>query len=177
MRLKCHYHAYLSCKKQLEQIRKGFYEVIPLSWIKFFAVDELESFMCGLSTIDLADWKANTETRGFSNYVKSLTLHRFWQIMGTYDQVQLGRILQFCTGTSRLPLGGFSELESQRGQKAKFCIQKVNFDASKGHSGNLPKAHTCFNRLDLPRYPDYESMKRAMDFIADNDILGFGMEE
>ena len=41
----------------------------------------------------------------------------------------------------------------------------------------MPKAHTCFNRLDLPRYPDYESMKRAMDFIADNDILGFGMEE
>jgi len=71
--------------------------------------------MCGLQTIDLEDWKAHTELRGFSSYIKSLTLYRFWQIMETYDQEQLGRILQFCTGTSRLPLGGFSELESQRG--------------------------------------------------------------
>lgn len=115
IRLKSHYHAYKAVQKQMEAIRNGFYEVIPLSWVRFFLVEELESFMCGLSTIDLKDWKANTETRGFSNIVKSLTLHRFWQIMATYNQEQLGRILQFCTGTSRLPLGGFSELESQRG--------------------------------------------------------------
>lgn len=42
---------------------------------------------------------------------------------------------------------------------------------------NLPRAHTCFNRLDLPRYPTYERMKTALDFIAHNEILGFGMEE
>ena len=64
-----------------------------MAWVKFFAVDELESFMCGLSNIDLSDWRSNTEIRGFSNIIKSLTLYRFWQIMATYDQVQLGRIL------------------------------------------------------------------------------------
>lgn len=48
VQLKCHYHAYLACKRQLEKIREGFYEVIPLSWIRFFDVDELETFMCGL---------------------------------------------------------------------------------------------------------------------------------
>ena len=42
---------------------------------------------------------------------------------------------------------------------------------------NLPRAHTCFNRLDLPRYPKYDYMKTAMDFIAHTDIVGFGMEE
>jgi len=42
---------------------------------------------------------------------------------------------------------------------------------------NLPKAHTCFNRLDLPRYPSYEDLKQALDFIAKNDIVGFGLEE
>jgi len=68
-------------------MRKGFYELVPLDWIKFFTVDELESFMCGLQTIDIHDWKAHTETRGFNNYVKSLTMHRFWQIMATYSQV------------------------------------------------------------------------------------------
>ena len=47
-RLKCHYAAYTSTKSQLEQIRRGFYELIPLDWFKFFSVGELESFMCGL---------------------------------------------------------------------------------------------------------------------------------
>ena len=53
----------------------------------------------------------------------------------------------------------------------------MEYEAAKGEQGNLPKAHTCFNRLDLPKYPDYDSMKRALDFIANNDILGFGIEE
>jgi hypothetical protein len=41
----------------------------------------------------------------------------------------------------------------------------------------MPKAHTCFNRLDLPRYPSYDEMKAAIDFIANNEIIGFGIEE
>ena len=43
--------------------------------------------------------------------------------------------------------------------------------------GNLPKAHTCFNRLELPSYPSYNHMKEAIDYIAKNDIVGFGLEE
>jgi hypothetical protein len=99
--------------------------------------------------------------------------------METYSQLELSRILQFCTGTSRLPLGGFKSLESNRGEKAKFCIQRVTYDDKKsgGVMSNLPKAHTCFNRLDLPRYSNYSDLKQALDFIAKNDITGFGLEE
>jgi len=42
---------------------------------------------------------------------------------------------------------------------------------------NLPRAHTCFNRLDLPRFPTYEQMKQALDYIANEEIIGFGMDE
>ena len=42
---------------------------------------------------------------------------------------------------------------------------------------NLPRAHTCFNRLDLPRYPSQEDMKVALDYIAQNEIIGFGLLE
>lgn len=42
---------------------------------------------------------------------------------------------------------------------------------------NLPKAHTCFNRLDLPDYPSYKYLKESLDYIAKNDIVGFGLEE
>jgi len=43
--------------------------------------------------------------------------------------------------------------------------------------GNLPRAHTCFNRLDLPKYPNKADMQVAINYIADNEIIGFGMEE
>lgn len=150
--------------------------MIPLSWISLFTTDELEAAICGNPHIDVADWKRHTEYKGFNNL--SFTISRFWQLMEGYSQVELARILQFCTGTSRLPIGGFKSLESHRGEKAKFTIQRVEYDASqKGPMANLPKAHTCFNRLDLPRYPGVNEMKVAMDYIAKNDIVGFGIEE
>jgi len=43
-----------------------------------------------------------------------------------------------------------------------FCLQKVTYHLMKGSMGNLPKAHTCFNRLDLPRYPTYNYLKESL---------------
>ena len=40
----------------------------------------------------------------------------------------------------------------------------------------LPRAHTCFNRLDLPRYPNEAKMKAALDYVISNNIIGFGLE-
>jgi E3 ubiquitin-protein ligase NEDD4 len=144
--------------------------------VSVFNPDEIEAAICGSQHIDLEDWKKHTDIKGYGAW--SQTIKRFWKIMEGYTQQELSRILQFCTGTSRLPLGGFRSLESHRGEKARFCIQRVTFDATKGGvMSNLPKAHTCFNRLDLPRYSSYEDLKVAMDFIAKNDIVGFGLEE
>lgn len=175
---KCHYIGYKAVSEQLQSLQEGFNKVIPSSWVSLFTPDEIEAAICGNPHIDLEDWKKHTELKGYG--MISMTIGRFWKIMETYSQVELQRILQFCTGTSRLPLGGFKSLESHRGEKAKFCIQRVTYDDDPkkgGPLGNLPKAHTCFNRLDLPRYPSYNDMKVAMDYIAKNDIVGFGMEE
>jgi E3 ubiquitin-protein ligase NEDD4 len=49
--------------------------------------------------------------------------------------------------------------------------------AKDGPMGNLPKAHTCFNRLDLPKFSSKEDMQIALDYIANNEILGFGIDE
>jgi hypothetical protein len=64
---------------------EGFWSVIPLQWIEYLTADELETQICGASSIDLNDWKANTENVGFIALIPSLTLSRFWEIMATYD--------------------------------------------------------------------------------------------
>ena len=38
----------------------------------------------------------------------------------------------------------------------KFCIEKV------GSPDSLPRAHTCFNRLDLPPYTSYSQLEHKL---------------
>jgi hypothetical protein len=62
------------------------------------------------------------------------------------------RLLQFTTGTSRVPVNGFKDLQGSDGPR-RFTIEKS------GDPSGLPRSHTCFNRLDLPPYEDYESLE------------------
>ena len=46
----------------------------------------------------------------------------------------------------------FQELQGSDGPK-RFKIEKI------GEYKSLPRAHTCFNRLDLPEYRSYEELR------------------
>jgi len=76
--------------------------------------------------------------------------------------------LQFVTGTSRLPSEGFKGLRGVNGPQ-KFNIHK-DFDSSK-----LPRAHTCFNQLDLPNYPTKEVLIEKLTVAVTEGKEGFGM--
>lgn len=70
-------------------------------------------------------------------------------------------------------LSGFSKLESNRGQYAKFMIKPLEFK----NENCFPIAHTCFNRLELPKYPKEDMMRKCLRGIVLNDLEGiFGME-
>ena len=64
-------------------------------------------------------------------------------------------------------------MESNRGTISRFCITRVNFtDGGK----NYIKAHTCFNRLDMPEFPNKKLLEESVNFIIENEILGFGID-
>lgn len=69
--------------EQLDSITEGFYSVIPHDWLSIFNSDELEAAICGQSFIDLEDWKANTEYKGFKSGSK--IVENFWKLMNTYS--------------------------------------------------------------------------------------------
>jgi hypothetical protein len=58
------------------------------------------------------------------------------------------RLLQFTTGTSRIPVNGFKDLQGSDGPR-RFTIEKA------GEVTQLPKSHTCFNRIGTPLFPSY----------------------
>lgn len=53
-----------SVKPQLEELLRGFYEVVPAFLVSVFDFQELELLLCGLPQIDIEDWKKHMRYRG-----------------------------------------------------------------------------------------------------------------
>lgn len=127
--------------------------------------------MNGRPFIDVEDWKQNTKYQGKYS-AKHKSIKAFWRIMFTLTQEELSQFLQFSTGSQRVPIGGFETLQSNRGEVAKFCITSIPFDAKKK---NFIRAHTCFNRIDLPMFTADEQIREAFSYILQNNT-GFGID-
>ncbi|XP_032813667.2 NEDD4-like E3 ubiquitin-protein ligase WWP2 isoform X2 [Petromyzon marinus] len=153
-------------EEQTKAFLDGFSEVVPLQWLLYFDERELEVMLCGMQEIDLADWQRSTIYRHYNRSSKQISW--FWQVVKEMDNEKRLRLLQFVTGTCRLPVGGFAELIGSNGPQ-KFCIEKV------GKETWLPRSHTCFNRLDLPPYKSYEQLKEKL-LYAIEETEGFGQE-
>uniref|UniRef100_A0A5F8H1N4 HECT-type E3 ubiquitin transferase n=1 Tax=Monodelphis domestica TaxID=13616 RepID=A0A5F8H1N4_MONDO len=152
---------------QFLALQKGFNEVIPQHLLKTFDEKELELIICGLGKIDVSDWKVNTRLKHCtpdSNIVKW-----FWKAVEFFDEERRARLLQFVTGSSRVPLQGFKALQGAAGPRL-FTIHQI--DAS---TNNLPKAHTCFNRIDIPPYESYEKLYEKL-LTAIEETCGFAVE-
>uniref|UniRef100_A0A673IT12 E3 ubiquitin-protein ligase n=1 Tax=Sinocyclocheilus rhinocerous TaxID=307959 RepID=A0A673IT12_9TELE len=153
-------------EEQTKAFLDGFNEVVPLEWLRYFDEKELELMLCGMQEIDLNDWQKNTIYRHYTKNSKQI--HWFWQVVKDMDNEKRIRLLQFVTGTCRLPVGGFAELIGSNGPQ-KFCIDKV------GKETWLPRSHTCFNRLDLPPYKNMEQLREKLLFAIE-ETEGFGQE-
>ena len=155
----------------IKQIRDSFYQHLPSDKIKCLNSNELELLLNGRPFIEVEEWKANTEYKG--QYKSDhIVIIWFWEILSELSQKELSNLLLFATGSTRVPLGGFEEL-SNNGSKSKFTIESCAYIKNKR---NFIRAHTCFNRIDLPCYPNKEELRQAVKFVSENQIWGFGEE-
>ena len=156
----------------IDKIKKGFYSIIPKSSIQNFTSDELDLILNGRPFIDIEEWKLFTEYKSPYNS-NHYIIKWFWEILSKLNPFQLSNFLQFSTGSSRVPLGGFQELESNRGNISRFTIIQIPYVPK---VINFIKAHTCFNRIEIPLFPNKELLKNAIEFVSNNEILGFGID-
>ena len=68
----------------------------------------------GLGKIDLDDWKLHTRLKHCTP--DSHIVKWFWQAIDGYDNEMRARLLQFVTGSSRVPLQGFKALQGNLGE-------------------------------------------------------------
>ena len=93
-------------RSQLCAFLEGFYSLIPKQLIGIFNENELELLISGMPTIDVDNLKLTSVYNGFN--VNSLQVQWLWQALHSFDQTLRAKFLQFVTGTSKVPLGGFS---------------------------------------------------------------------
>lgn len=110
----------------INQIKKGIFSVIPQAYFSNFTTEQFELIINGHPFIDIDDWKEHTIYKGYYS-TSHQTIIWFWDILKNMEQSKLERFLQFCTGSSRVPIGGFSQLESNRNQISKFCINYIPY--------------------------------------------------
>lgn len=167
VRLVVEYRLQKSVEEQVDNFLQGFHEVIPKELIAIFDEQELELLISGLPDIDVDDWKNNTTYVNYNSNSKEVGY--FWRAVRSFDKEERAKLLQFATGTSKVPLNGFKELEGASGA-TKFSIHK-DF----GRTDRLPQSHTCFNQIDLPAYDSYETLRRALLIAITEGHEGFGL--
>lgn len=116
----------------------GFHDIVPADLISIFNEQELELLISGLPEIDVDDWKNNADYHNYS--ASSAQIQWFWRAVRSFDKEERAKLLQFVTGTSKVPLNGFKELEGMNG------FSKFNIHRDYGNKDRLPSSHTCFNR-------------------------------
>jgi len=163
--LVCQYRMTTAIEKQIKAYLDGFYELVKPDLISIFTAKELELLISGMPDIDINDLKKNTEYQGYKSSDKEIGW--FWNIMFSLLRSEKAAFLQFVTGSSKVPLAGFAELQGMRG------IQKFSIHKARGSNGALISAHTCFNALDLPIYKSETEMKEKLLYAIQEGGGGF----
>nr|CAH7733586.1 unnamed protein product [Callosobruchus chinensis] len=167
VRLYVNYRFMRGIEQQFLALQKGFTELIPAATLRPFDERELELVISGVGTIDVADWRSHTRLKHCT--ADTPVVRWFWKAVESYSEEMRARLLQFVTGSSRVPLQGFKALQGAAGPRL-FTIHVVDVPPQ-----NLPKAHTCFNRIDIPPYETYQVLLDKLTQAVE-ETCGFAVE-
>ncbi|XP_063380930.1 E3 ubiquitin-protein ligase SMURF2 [Cydia fagiglandana] len=158
-------------ERQWLALQRGLADVVPPQLLRPLSPRDLQPLLAGRADLDPADWRRHTRLKHVT--ADAPIVGWFWEVVEQFDAEMRARLLQFVTGSRRVPLAGFRALQGSTGAAAPrlFTLHLVA-DAS---PDSLPKAHTCFNRLDLPPYPTKEKLHDKLK-QAVLETAGFAVE-
>jgi len=160
-------------RSQLSHLLQGFYEVVPEVLVSVFDFQEIELLLCGLPNISVEDWCINSEYSGefSSKKERHKVVKWFWEVIEEdFTEEDRARLLQFATGTGGVPVQGFVALQGPHG------VQPFTLNGIKKSVSYYPRAHTCFNRIDLPLYTSKEELKEKVLLAVQMEATGFSIE-
>ena len=95
----------------------------------------------------------------------------FWEALRGFTPEQRAQLLQWTTGHARVPVQGFSHLMGRDGVLRKFTLTSVELSQAV-----YPRAHTCFNRIDVPLYETKQDLVKGFEFVLELGDQTFSMD-
>lgn len=142
-----------------EFLVNGFEQEVDSSNLQLYDAIELRERINGKIFIDVYDWKNNTR---YDSKDKD-DVELFFAIISNWSQEKLKKLLKFATGSSLVPVNGFADLPDKL-----FNIEVSN------DSHMYPEAHTCFNRIVLPKGNNRYELKRKLKEAI--EVVDFALE-
>eukprot|EP00929_Paragymnodinium_shiwhaense_P001377 TRINITY_DN101601_c0_g1_i1.p1 TRINITY_DN101601_c0_g1~~TRINITY_DN101601_c0_g1_i1.p1 ORF type:complete len:897 (+),score=221.09 TRINITY_DN101601_c0_g1_i1:80-2770(+) len=149
-----------SVEAQLEVLREGLFEVVPLRQLAALTAAELCELAVGREHWSIEELLPHIDVlvvrdaSGSNNAISAARSLAAWlgTILRDFSEAQREEFLQYVTGSARLPAGGPAAL---RPRLTLQVMPSWTTDA-------LPVAHTCINLLDIPLYPDVEMLRARL---------------
>jgi hypothetical protein len=129
----------------IQAFRSGLNSIIPESAFYLTSWEDVERIVCGSRNIDIARLQENTD---YDDDVTAEDPHikHFWETLTEFSEDEKILFLKFVWARPTLPPKG---MEFQQRMKIQSA---VGDDAAEKPDLYLPKAHTCFFSINLPRY-------------------------
>jgi hypothetical protein len=143
-------------KVPIQLFRSGLLAIIPESSISILTWDELQSIVCGSNTIDISRLQDNTE---YDDDVASDDPHilYFWEVLNEFNEMEKSAFLKFVWARPSLP-----PKDVEFTQKMRILSATTDDNSTIKQDQFLPKAHTCFFSINLPKY----SSKRVSSYFS-----------
>ena len=109
--------------------------------------------ICGKNKIDINDFKAHTQYRGYT--INDNIIKWFWEWLEKSDEKKQFKYLKFVSGRTRLPKPG-------TGNEYTHIITRLSVN------NVLPKSSTCFFTSKLPNYDSKELFIEKMEYVIEN---------
>lgn len=87
---------------QINKFLEGFHQIVPQECISYFQAKELQLLISGVPEVDIQDLKRNTDYSGYNPTDQIIVW--FWEVVSEYSQEDLAKLVQFITGTSKIPV-------------------------------------------------------------------------
>ncbi|XP_076154126.1 putative E3 ubiquitin-protein ligase HECTD2 [Alosa pseudoharengus] len=149
-----------SIEKPFAAFYHGFHSVCASDAIMLLRPEEVEVLVCGSPHLDMVSLQRVAQYEGYSK--TDPTIRAFWDVVLAFPLELQKRLLHFCTGSDRVPVGGMADLN--------FKITKHDVSTDW-----LPVSHTCFNQICLPPYKSKKELRQKLT-IAISNAEGFGLE-
>jgi E3 ubiquitin-protein ligase HUWE1 len=153
----------------------------------------------GTPDIDVEDWRSATEYHGYT--ASDAVIVWWWRALKSFSRSDRAKVLSFATGTAKVPLGGFSELQVWI---SLLALSLVNCDRRELTASNVSRyikttaSWTGYLRrilvlirvsgvawtshvyssycsaVDLPQYSSYEKLRQQLLLAINEGGEGFG---